>query len=301
MVKLEHGVKRRAYRSERRETQARETRRAVIKAATRLFVERGYGLTTIDAIAETADVGRATVFAAVGGKAALLKAAYDVALVGDDEPVALPDRPESRRVIAEPDAARMLAGYAAISATVSRRVGPMYDAVRAAPHADPAARKVWDKVRAERRIGARNVVRLVEDRAALREGLDPDAAADVVFVLNDPGLYQVLVRERGWRPEAFESWLSETLRLQLLGPTAQPVHTRRAHRRKENGRDAEPGSDPRARRPGLRDPDARRGPVVQVAACRDRDHLPRSESERIARPHPVTAGRTGGRRSTTNF
>jgi len=234
MVKLERGVKRRAYRSERRKTQARETRRAVIKAATRLFVERGYGLTTIDAIAESADVGRATVFAAVGGKAALLKAAYDVALVGDDEPVALPDRPESRRVIAEPDAARMLAGYAAISATVSRRVGPMYDAVRAAPDADPAARKVWDKVRAERRIGARNVVRLVEDRGALREGLDPDAAADVVFVLNDPGLYQVLVRERGWRPEAFESWLSETLRLQLLGPEAQRAHTRRAHRRKEN-------------------------------------------------------------------
>jgi AcrR family transcriptional regulator len=236
MVKLDRGVKRttRSYRSTHREAQARETRRAVIRAATRLFVERGYGLTTIDAIAEMANVGRATVFAAVGGKAELLKAAYDVALVGDDEPVALPDRPESRRVMAEPEAARMLAGYAAISVTVSRRVGPMYDAVRSAPSADRAARKVWDKVRAERRIGARNVVRLVEDRAALRRDLDPDAAADVVFVLNDPGLYQVLVRERGWRPDAFESWLGETLRVQLLGPEARPVHTRPAHRRKED-------------------------------------------------------------------
>src|SRR5437868_3808903 len=226
MVKTVAGGKRikRTYRSAHREAQARETRRAVIEAATRLFVDRGYGLATMDAIAVAANVGRATVFAAVGGKAELLKAAYDVALVGDDEPVALPDRPESRRVMAEPDAARMLAGYATISAAVSRRVGPMYDVVRAAPGADPAARRVWDKVRAERRIGARNVVRLVEDRGALREGVEPDAAADVVFVLIDPGLYQVLVRERGWRPEAFEAWLRETLRAQLLGPPGRSVH-----------------------------------------------------------------------------
>jgi len=234
MVKS-RGVKgTRAYHSTQRDAQARETRRTIVDAATRLFVKRGYGVTTIDAIAEEASVGRATVFAAVGGKAELLKAAYDVALVGDDEPVALPDRPESRRVMAEPDAARMLIGYAAISAAVSQRVGPMYEAVRAAPATDPAARKIWDKVRAERRIGARNVVRLVEERGALRAGLDPDVAADVVFVLNDPGLYQVLVRERGWRSDAFESWLGETLRAQLLGPDARPVHTRPAHRRKEN-------------------------------------------------------------------
>jgi len=220
MVKLAARVKgaKRPYRSTQRAAQARETRRAVIAAATRLFVARGYGVTTIDAIATAAGVGRATVFAAVGGKAALLKAAYDVALVGDDEPVAFPDRPASRRVRAEPDAARMLTGYASILTPVAQRLAPMYEAVRAAPSADRAAQKVWDKVRAERRIGARNLVRLVEDRQALRDGLDPDAAADVVFVLIDPGLYQVLVGERGWRPTAYAAWLGETLRAQLLGP-----------------------------------------------------------------------------------
>jgi AcrR family transcriptional regulator len=233
MVKSAGGVKR-AYRSTRRQAQARETRRAVIEAATRLFVARGYGVTTIDAIAAAAGVGRATVFAAVGGKAALLKAAYDVALVGDDEPVAFPDRPASRRVMAEPDAARMLTGYAALLRTVSQRLAPMYEAVRAAPGADRAAQKVWDKVRAERRVGARNVVRLVEDRRALRAGLAPDAAADVVFVLIDPGLYQVLVHERGWRPSAYQAWLGQTLCAQLLGPETGPVHTRPANKRREN-------------------------------------------------------------------
>jgi hypothetical protein len=135
--------------------------------------------------------------------------------------------------MAEPDATRMLAGYAAISTAVSRRVSPMYEVVRSAPGTDPAAGKVWDKVRAERRLGARNVVRLVEERRALRAGLDPDVAADVVFVLNDPGLYQVLVRERDWRPELFEAWLGDALRVQLLGPDARPMHTWPARTRKE--------------------------------------------------------------------
>ena len=235
MTKVKRPVKapKRAYRSLRRDEHARATRRAVIDAATRLFVEQGYGVTTIDAIAAAASVGRATVFASVGGKADLLKAAYDVALVGDDEPVALPERPESLRVRAEPDAARMLAGYAAISAAVSGRVAPMYEVVRGAAGTDRAARAVWDTVRAERRLGARNVVRLVEQRRALRHGLEPGAAADIVFVLNDPGLYHVLVRERSWRPDAFGSWLREVLRAQLLRPTARRLHGSRAALRSE--------------------------------------------------------------------
>ena len=235
MVKLGRPVKgtARTYRSVGREEQARATRRAVVAAATRLFVERGYGVTTIDAIAAKAKVSRATVFASVGGKADILKAAYDIALVGDDEPVALPDRPESRRVIAEVDAARMLRGYAAISTAVSGRVAPMYEAVRGAAGTDPGGRVIWDRVRAERRIGARNVVRLVEERATLRDGLDTDRAADIVFAFNDPGLYHLLVRDRGWDVETFEAWLAKTLSQQLLAPAARRLHGNRATLRME--------------------------------------------------------------------
>ena len=235
MVKSRRPVKgtARSYRSVGRDQQARATRRAVVAAATCLFVEHGYGVTTIDAIAAKAKVSRATVFASVGGKADILKAAYDVALVGDDEPVALPDRPESRAVIAAADPARMLSGYAAISTAVSGRVAPMYEAVRGAAGTDPRGRAIWDKVRAERRTGARNVVRLVEERAALRDGLDADMAADIVFVLNDPGLFHVLVRDRAWKVEAFEAWLAETLRQQLLAPPARRLHGRPATLRME--------------------------------------------------------------------
>ena len=130
----------------------------------------------------------------------------------------------------------MLAGYAAISAAVSARVAPMYEAVRGAAGTDPRGRAVWETVRAERRVGARNVVRHVEQRAALRAGLEPETAADIVFVLNDPGLYHLLVGDRGWKAETFEAWLAETLRAQLLRPTARRLHGRRAALRMEESR-----------------------------------------------------------------
>ena len=215
MPKSTKGVKR-PYDSPRRAAQRRETRRAILDAAGRLFAERGYVATSFDAIAEAAGVGRATVFDHFASKAELLKSAYDVTLVGDDEPVALPDRPESLAVRAEPDARRFLAGYAAIATGGSRRLSPIYEAIRGAAHADPEAARVWRAIGAERRIGGGNIVAAVAGRGALRPGLDPERAADVVYALNDPGLYHLLVRERGWPHETYTEWLAATLQRELL-------------------------------------------------------------------------------------
>jgi AcrR family transcriptional regulator len=206
----------RPYRSPLRQGQAASTRLAILRAAGRLFVEHGYVPTSIEAIAEAAGVSRATVFNSVGGKATILKAAYDIALVGDDAPVALPDRPESRAVLARTDPAAFLDGYAGIMTDVHSRLAPIYEAVRGAASADTDAREVWEKVVAERLGGARNVVAGVRARGGLREGLDPVAAADVVWALNDPGLYHLLVNQQGWAPPAFRDWLSEALRWQLM-------------------------------------------------------------------------------------
>jgi AcrR family transcriptional regulator len=206
----------RSYRSPLRQAQAASTRLAILRAAARLFIELGYVPTSIEAIAEAAGVSRATVFNSVGGKATILKAAYDVALVGDDAPVALPDRPESRAVMARTDPAAFLDGYAGIIVDVHGRLAPIYEAVRGAASADPEARDVWQAVVAERLGGARNVVAGVQARGGLREGLDPVAAADAVWALNDPGLYHLLVNERGWTSSAFRDWLSEAFRWQLM-------------------------------------------------------------------------------------
>ena len=214
-MKSRESVKR-SYQSPLRAAQADSTRRTVIAAAARLFSERGYVATSVDDIAAEAGVSRATVFTAVGGKPALLKTALDVAIVGDDQPVSLPDRPRSRAVRAETDPRRYLALYAGIAAEIGARAGAIYEAIRGAAGADPAARALWLDHQAQRRQGGANVVRDLLGKAELRAGLEPEAAADVVWVLNDPGLYRLLVQERGWTHERFEAWLAETLQRQLL-------------------------------------------------------------------------------------
>jgi AcrR family transcriptional regulator len=207
----------RPYRSPLRAAHAGQTQRAIIDAATRLFVEIGYGATSIDAIAQAAGVSRATVFTAVGGKAALLKRAYDVALVGDDEPVSLPDRAASRAIRAEPDPRRYLELYAGLVADLGGRVAAVYEAVRGAASADPDVRPVWDKIQQERRIGAAHVVADTAAKGPLRDGIDAESAADIVWVLNDPGLYHLLVNVRGWPAERYREWLAASLQHELLG------------------------------------------------------------------------------------
>jgi AcrR family transcriptional regulator len=206
----------RSYESPLRKAQAAATRRAVIDAAAALFVDRGYVATSIDAIAETAGVSRATV-TAIGGKKDLLKTAYDVALVGDDEPVPFPLRPASLAVRAEPDPIRFVVGYAGLVTDINRRLAPIYEAVRGAASADPEVREVFEAIGQERRIGAGRVVGdLVGKGGRLRDGLDTEAAADILWVLIDAGLFHLLVHRRGWTPERFDAWLADSIQRQLL-------------------------------------------------------------------------------------
>lgn len=207
----------RSYRSPLRSAQAGQTRRAIIDAATLLFVRDGYGATSIEAVAEEAGVSRATVFTACGSKAALLKTAYDVALVGDDVDVPLPLRPESLAIRAEPDPRRYLERYAGLIVQLGGRVAAIYEAIRGAASADPDVRPVWDKIQGERRIGAAHVVADTASKGPLRAGLDLESAADVVWVLVDPGLFHMLVTGRGWSSEHYAKWLGEALCHELLG------------------------------------------------------------------------------------
>ena len=201
-----------------RHAKAAATRRAVIDAASVLFVEHGYAGASVQAIADAAGVSRATVFNAVGGKAALLKAAYDVATVGDDEPVPLPQRPDWVAARLEPDPRRFAGLYAGLIATIGERLAPIYEVFRAAANSDPEVDVVWRDIQTERLDGARGFIGLLRDKGPLRSDLDETAAGDIVWVLIDASLYHRLVIERGWSKSQFESWLEHTLEALLLAP-----------------------------------------------------------------------------------
>src|SRR5262252_9748296 len=107
-------VKRR-YDNSRRQAQVRATRRMVTEAAQRMFTEYGYPATTIEAIAEAADVPLPTVYRLFGSKRALMTAVLDTSLGGDDQPVAFADRPAVRAARAETYPAKRVAAFARIA------------------------------------------------------------------------------------------------------------------------------------------------------------------------------------------
>jgi AcrR family transcriptional regulator len=207
----------RSYDSPLRRERAEATRLAIAAAAGRLFAERGYAATSIEEIAAAAAVSRATVFSSVGGKPELLTAAYRLAVRGPaNANTPLGQQPRSRRISAEADAHKLLAGYAGVMVEVGSRLAPLYEAVRAAAHADPEARELWHTVTEERRTAAAGIVRRLAQREALR--LDQRSASDILWVLNDPGLYQLLVTQRRWTQRRFRVWLTTTMQTQLLEP-----------------------------------------------------------------------------------
>jgi AcrR family transcriptional regulator len=211
------GEVKRKYRSALRDAQTRATRRAIVDAANALFPDQGYAGTSIEAIAERAGVSRATVFNAVGGKATLLRAAYDTALVGDDEPVPLPQRPWAQPVRLATTQRDLLQRYADMFVLVAGRCSRIYGVLRAAADVDDDARRHWEQVVSERRQGCATIVSMLADRGPLRPDIDAEEAADILWTLADPGLYALLVLERGWLPDRFRDWIADTM-LALLVP-----------------------------------------------------------------------------------
>src|SRR3984957_14055139 len=210
-------AKRNAYQSRLRAEQAAATRRLVLDAATRLFVERGYAGTSIDAIAEAAGVGRSTVFAAAGGKPWLLKTAYDRAIVGDDEQVPFAERPEARDLFTIADPVEVVAAYARILSAAAQRVSAIYEVVRSAAGIDPQVHDLWTEIGQQRLDGAKRIATLLRAKDGLRKGLSVDRARDIIWIYNDPGLHHALVGVRGWRQNYYREWLTDMLCHQLIG------------------------------------------------------------------------------------
>lgn len=203
---------------DRRGGQARTrlARRAVVDAAHRLFLDRGYGATTIEAISELSDVPAATVYRLFSSKRGILKALLDVSIVGDEDAVPMPQRPHVRALLADPDPAVQLGGFVAIAADVNARVAPIYLVLVSAAGADPEAAALLDELTSQRREGQRMVARSLARAGALRPELRERDAVDVIHALMSPEVYRLLVLDRGWKPPRYETWLTRLLVDQLL-------------------------------------------------------------------------------------
>ena len=209
-------VKTRQYDNSGRQAQARATRAVVVAAAHDLFVERGYVATTIEAIGQAAGVPLATVYRILGSKRAILTAVLEVSFVGDDEPLALHERPEVRAAFAQEDPHRLIAAFAGVCHQVFDRSADIQRVLREAAGADPVAAELLDWLNRQRLDGQTRVARVLADRGALAEGLTVDAAADTIYTLMAPEVHHLLTVDRGWDADRYERWLSDSLGALIL-------------------------------------------------------------------------------------
>lgn len=206
----------------RREKKAQATRRAVLESARSLFVASGYGATTIQAIADEADVAVQTVYAVFGGKRAILGELLDVSIAGDEAPIAVNAREWMAPVWDLPAAAERLRAYAAAVRRIMDSAGDIFAVVAAAATTDPDAVELADQTEQRRRSGAWAVVDALTSVGPLRSGLNPEEAVDVLWLLNSPVVFSQLVRRAGWPSDRYQEWLADAMVTQLLGDQGSP-------------------------------------------------------------------------------
>ena len=198
------------------QARTRRTRAAVVEAARRLFLERGYVATTMEAISELADTPQPTVYRLFSSKLGILKALLDVSIGGDDEAVAMADRPQVRALLSAEDPKGQLAAFAALLRGVLARVGPVHRILADAARSDQDAASLLAEIARQRHEGQHRIARSLARSGALRPGLRERDAADIIHALASPEVYGLLVFDRGWSGERYEKWLRSILVDQLL-------------------------------------------------------------------------------------
>ena len=193
-----------------RQRQALTTRRLIVDAARKLFLERGYAVTTMEAIAKEAGVAVSTVYAIYKNKRTILRAIRE----------AWHEQTRAREInegaSREPDPERRLEMVAYASRRQWEAGGTLVAIYQGAAAADrEAAAELEEALRGRRAV----LDRVVEGmREALPAGLDVNRAAALLRALCRAEVYRELVDESGWSPDEYESWLGETLKAQLLSP-----------------------------------------------------------------------------------
>jgi AcrR family transcriptional regulator len=205
----------RQYNSVRRQAQAFETRRQVVEAARQLFIEYGYGGATIDAIAQAAGVAPETIFATFGSKRSILADVINTAVSGEQH-VPVLQQPGPQAVMQQTKPAQLLQLFAADITSRLERVAPVFAVMRAAAKTEP---DIADLLKNQLAIRLRNISTVAERLAvqkALREELNVEQAADIIWAITSPEVFSMLTIDRGWPRDQYIRWLGDTLTRLLL-------------------------------------------------------------------------------------
>jgi AcrR family transcriptional regulator len=202
----------RSYDSSRRRESAAGTRADVLAAATQLFVKRGWARTSMREIARQARVSVETVYAAVGSKGEVLRAALDAGVVGDGEPIPLRERPEFLLALSTGTLEHRARAAADLIAVILPRTAPLYRVLQHGAAAEPALAELLETMLANQQITLRAAVAAITGREPT------DLEVDGIYALFSNEIYLVLTENCGWDNETFRAWAADTV-VRLLAPS----------------------------------------------------------------------------------
>jgi AcrR family transcriptional regulator len=210
----------RGYDASARREAAESTRRTILESARAMFCEKGYVGTSMQAIAEAAGIALDTVYASVGKKPALFALLVETAISGSDIAIPAEERDYVRAIRAEADASRKLAIYASALRSIQERLAPLFRVLQEAAPLDARLGELWNGIAERRARNMRLLAKDLEETGRLRRDLSIDTVADVLWTMNSPEYYLLLVEGRGWEPAKFEKWLKDSWCRLLLEQSA---------------------------------------------------------------------------------
>jgi len=216
---MEPSVKRkrgRQYNASRRKEAAATTRRSIAAAARELFLEKGYVATTMPSIAKAAGVSLDTVYASAGAKPVLFRHLIETAISGADDPIPALQRDYVREIQSELDPVRKIAIYAHAVRLIQTRMAPLFAVLRDAAQSDEDLHQFWADISQRRAANMRLFATDLAASGGLRSDLTIEQAADIIWSMNAPDYFLLLVDQRGWSPEQFESFLADAWTRLLL-------------------------------------------------------------------------------------
>ena len=206
----------RRYNSSRRQAQALETQAQIVEVARKLFVERGYPGTSLEAIAQETGVATETIYAVFGNKKSILSRVVDVSGLGDGEPVPLSVRLQIQEIELEKNQKRQIQLFANRIETIMERVAPMYEVVRGAAKTEPDINNLLSKYLNGRMQGMGYFYDCLTANGPLRDGFSRQTAVEMLWTLTSAEIYNLLTVDRGLTDVEYKAWLGETLTRLLL-------------------------------------------------------------------------------------
>jgi AcrR family transcriptional regulator len=207
----------REYDSSRRQAQASETRRHILEAARKLFMERGYAGATAEAIAAEAGVAAQTIYAIFKNKKKMLVSLMNVSpSTGVEDHTPMPERASVQAVSQEHDQRRQLEMFAQVVAANLDQVAAISEIMTEAAKTEPDFDRILQKLNKQRLEHMTLAVQQVAANGPFRENMDEGYARDTIWTLTSPEVFLLLTRDRGWSKEQYAQWLADMLIKALL-------------------------------------------------------------------------------------